>query len=160
MLAGFIVFAAPAQAQVPPGCPQPVPGQTTTCTLHASNLPPQTMPVSPNVCPDGSVVPGGSLTISVATEVFHFTVNGAGDVWDTGTSQGTFSFTAFPDGTVYTGHFAMWFGDAINNQNSVSNGTVNFVGTSATGAHLSLHVELHFRISVDGQVTMSFATHC
>src|SRR6266480_5841699 len=62
MLAGFAVV--PASAQAPPGCPEPVPGHTYTCTVHMSGGT-QTMPVTPIACPDGSTIPAGLLTITI-----------------------------------------------------------------------------------------------
>lgn len=159
-VAMLATFAIPAHADSSNQCAPPQPGQTTTCTMHLTNVTPPAMEVTPNVCPDGSVVPGGSLTITIVTGVLHITINGAGDQWDTSTFQGTFQFLANDIGPLYTGHFVEWFGDAINNNNAVSNGVINFVGASATGLHIALHVEFHFRLSVSGQLTMSMVTHC
>src|SRR5207237_9972335 len=75
MLAAFAVV--PAHAQAPPGCPEPVPGQTYTCTVHMSGGT-QTMPVAPIVCPDGSTVPGGLITRAKTNAVLHLTINTAG----------------------------------------------------------------------------------
>ncbi len=103
---------------------------------------------------------GGRIHECEPVGVFHITINGAGDQWDTSTLQGTFQFLANDVGPLYAGHFVEWFGDAINNKNAVSNGVINFVGTSATGSRINLHVEFHFRLSVSGQLTISRVTHC
>jgi hypothetical protein len=141
-VAMFAIFAiVPAQAQVPPGCPPPVPGQSYNCTVHLNNVT-MGMPVSPIVCPDGSTVPGGFLTLTVATGVVHITINRAGDVWDTGTFEGGLVFLA-STGVAYTGHFMQWFGDSINNQNAVSHFTATYVAIGSDGSHLTLHMDFH-----------------
>ena len=153
-------FAVPAHAQLPPGCSPPVPGQTTSCTVHVTDrvLPPH--PVFPILCPDGSTVPGGILAATIENGVFHITVNGAGDEWVTSTIEGTFVFTAAPSGTVYTGHFVSWFGGEFNNQNTVLNFTASYVGMSAAGSTISLHFQGHMRISTDGQLSVDFDVVC
>ncbi len=154
-------FAVPAHAQgLPPGCPPPVPGQTTNCTLHISDLSPPPQPVTPNVCPDGSVVPGGMLAITIETGVLHITINGAGDLWATSTVEGPFTFTASPSGTVFTGHFMQWFGVEANNMNFVNLGNITFVGSSAAGDTISLHFVFHMSMSADGQVNVFFDVTC
>jgi hypothetical protein len=153
-------FAIPVNAQSIPGCPPPQPGQTTSCTVHLTNVTFPPFEVAPNFCPDGSVVPGGLLTITVDNGVAHITVNGAGDEWDTSTLEGSFQFLTNDVGPLYTGHFVEWFGDSINNRNAVSNAVINFVGSSASGGQIRLNVELHLRISVSGQLTMTVVTHC
>src|SRR5207253_11405378 len=90
----FAVLAIPAGAAPPPPPPPCNPvsngNGSATCTVHMQN---QTMtgPVSPNVCPDGSVVPGGLLTPSVGAGVVHPTINKAGAAWPTGTNEGAFA---------------------------------------------------------------------
>ncbi len=118
------------------------------------------MPVFPITCPDGSTIPGGSLAITIETGVFHITVDGAGDLWATSTIEGGFTFTAAPSGTVYTGHFMEWFGVEANNMNFVNLGNFTFVGMSANGSVISLHVVFHMSIGVDGQVMFFFDTVC
>src|SRR5437763_13711346 len=86
MLAAFAVV--PASAPDPPGCPEPVPGHTYTCTVHMSGGT-QTMPVTPIACPDGSIIPAGLLTITINDDVFHVTINKAGDLSDTETIEAT-----------------------------------------------------------------------
>ena len=142
----FAVFAiVPAQAQVPPGCPPPVPGHTYTCTVHL-NSGSQSMQVDKITCPDGSTVPSGLVTLTINTGVFHITINKAGDEWDTGTVEGGLVFAA-DTGVVYTGHFTQWFGDSLNNQNAVMHFTANYVATGSDGSHLSLHMDLHLSSS-------------
>ncbi|HEY8677392.1 MAG TPA: hypothetical protein VIN39_02015 [Candidatus Dormibacteraeota bacterium] len=157
----FALFALPvfADSASAPQCGPPTPGQTYTCTMHVSDLTMGPLPVTPITCPDGSTVPGGFLTTTVQNGVLHITINKAGDLWDTGTFEGSFTFVA-DTGTVYTGHFAEWFGDSINNKNMVSHATLNFVGSSTSGAQINLHLEFHVSVSASGQVEMFFKTHC
>jgi hypothetical protein len=158
-LAMFAAFAVPVHAQ-PPQCPPPVPGQTTSCTLHITDFSLPPMPVFPITCPDGSTIPGGSLAITIETGVFHITVDGAGDLWATSTIEGGFTFTAAPSGTVYTGHFMEWFGTEANNLNFVNLGNITFVGMTADGSTISLHFVFHFSLSATGQVTVFMNTVC
>jgi hypothetical protein len=157
------IFALPVNAAAAPCAPQPPPGtvpaQTYTCTMHISDFTPRPMPVTPIVCPDGSTVPGGLLAITVETGVFHLTVNTAGDFWDTSTFEGTFTFVG-TDGVTVTGHFTEWFGDSSNNRNSVSHATLNFVGTTAAGTRLNLHLEFHLSLSATGEANFFAKTHC
>jgi hypothetical protein len=159
-VAMLAAFALPVHAQSLPSCPPPVPGQTTSCTLHITDVSLPPMPVQPITCPDGSVIPGGMLATTIETGVFHFTVDGAGDFWGTTTMQGSFTFTAAPSGTVYTGHFMEWFGVEANNMNFVRLGNLTFVGMAADGSTISLHLVFHLSFSADGQVTFFMNTTC
>ena len=158
MLALFALPIVGASASMSP-CGPPTPGQTYTCTMHVRDLPPHTGPVTPLVCPDGTTVPAGLLTNNVETGIFHITINKAGDEWDTGTLEGTFAFLT-DAGVLYTGHFTQWFGDSFNNRNMVQHATLNYTGSSATGAHISLHIEFHLSTSASGDVQMFFEVHC
>ena len=162
-VAMFAIFALPVQAAPAPCAPPPPPGtmpaQTYTCTMHINNVTPPPMPVAPVSCPDGSTIPGGLLTATVQNGVFHLTVNTAGDVWDTSTLEGPFVFVG-DDGITVTGHYAEWFGDSINNKNSVSHATLNFVGRSSTGTVLNLHLEFHINVSASGNPNFFARTHC
>lgn len=162
-VAMFAIFAPAANAAPAPCAPPPPPGtmpaQTYTCTMHIANFTPPPMPVAAISCPDGSQVPGGLLTVTVQNGVFHLTVNTAGDGWDTSTLEGPFTFVG-DDGTTVSGHYTEWFGDSFNNQNFVSHATLNFVGTTSSGAVLSLHLEFHLGVSASGNPTFFMKTHC
>lgn len=162
-VAMLAIFAVPVNAAAAPCAPPPPPGtmpaQTYTCTMHLTNFTPPPMPVTPIVCPDGSQVPGGMLTITVQNGVFHVTINTAGDLWDTSTFEGPFTFVS-SRGVTYTGHYTEWFGDSVNNKNAVSTGTLNFVGTNGVGSMLNLHLLFHFAISPDGNPTFFMKTTC
>ena len=81
--------------------------------------------------------------------VQHFNANAAQDFWETSTLEGTanislLSFNPFGPGAPYaTGHLTTWFGISGNNQNYVVHDTGNFVGTTTTGASISLHFVDH-----------------
>jgi hypothetical protein len=162
-VAMLAIFALPVHADSAPCAPPPPPGtmpaQTYTCTMHISDFTPRPMRVTPIVCPDGSLVPGGMLAVTVQNGVFHLTVNTAGDFWDTSTVEGPFVFVG-DNGVTVTGHYTEWFGDSSNNHNFVSHATLNFVGRSSTGAVLSLHLEFHIGVSASGNPTFFAKTHC
>jgi hypothetical protein len=156
----LIALAPPAEAQSGPSCQPPAPGQTTNCTFLESDVVLRPMTVTPIQCPDGSVVPGGTLEATIENGVFHITVDAAGDFWITTTIEGTFTFIAAPSGTVYNGNFMNWFGVEANNLNSVDLGNLTFVGTSAPGSTLSLHLVFHISVSATGQLTMFMNAVC
>ena len=98
----------------------------------------------------------GTLTLTYSGFV-HVTVNNAGDEWDTGNMHGDFSFVP-NDQTQpsYAGHFASWFGDSFNRNNSVSHFTLNIHGTGSDGSTLDFHENGHFSTNADGTVTVAF----
>ena len=158
------IFAVPVHAASPTPCaPPPPPGtmpaQTYTCTMHITDFIPPSMEVLPKTCPDGSQVPGGLLTVTIENGFFHLTVNTAGDAWDTSTSEGPFAFVG-TDGITVSGHYMQWFGDSINNMNAVGHATLNFVGKTADGTLLILHVEFHISVNPNGNPTFFAKTHC
>lgn len=98
----------------------------------------------------------GTVTLTY-NGVFHFTVNKAGDFWDTGNQTGDFVF--IPDvipGVApqpsYTGHFHFWFGDSINNRNMVDHSTFQVNGVGSDGSTLQFHEVAHFSVSASGMV--------
>ena len=98
----------------------------------------------------------GTLTLTY-TGFVHITVNNAGDEWDTGNMHGNFSFA--PNDitqSTYTGHFASWFGDSFNRNNSVSHFILNLHGTGSDGSTLDFHENGHFSTNADGTVTVAF----
>lgn len=120
-------------------------GATTfTQTFHNAV---QTMP-SNNPCTGAS----GNVTL-VYNGVFHYTINKAGDFWDTSNQTGTFTFV--PDDTSqpsYTGTFHMWFGDSFNNHNQVNHFTFQVHGIGSDGSTLDFHETAHFSVSASGMV--------
>jgi hypothetical protein len=132
-----------------------IPGCTFTQNVHGMvQIFPSSVP-----CIDAPAPPGpftGTLTITF-NAVFHVTVNQAGDVWLTGTTEGAFSFVPFdPARPSYTGHFASWFGASLNRNNAVFHDIFNVHGTGSDGSTLTFHVIDHVNIDSSGVVTLTF----
>src|SRR5205807_4884690 len=87
----------------------------------------------------------GTLTMYVAHQVFHLNVNGAGDVWLTGTQTGSATFTSSTDGPSYSGRSTSWFGASLNKQNAVMTDTLSLTLTDAFGDRVSMHEVDHIR---------------
>jgi hypothetical protein len=131
----------------------PNPNGTTTCTVNLHN---QTLALgSAPACGLDGV---GQVTN--ANEIFHFTVDRAGDSWVTGTLEGDLTFTLSSTETTYTGHFAAWFGSEDNNRNTVNNGTINVQARAADGSTIGLHVSAGFGVSASGQPIMHMNVVC
>jgi hypothetical protein len=109
-------------------------------------------PMASNPC---SGAPG-TLTLTYSGFV-HVTINKAQDEWDTGNLHGDFSF-APNDSTQpsYAGHFANWFGDSFNQNNSVSHFTLNLHGTGSDGSTLDFHQNGHVNVDANGAITLMF----
>ena len=123
-----------------PGCTftQNVQGQVQTFPTSVPCVDPMTGP------------PTGMLTIT-SNSVFHVNVNQAGDLWITGTSEGSVGFVAFPPRTTsYTGHFASWFGVSLNRNNAVVHDTFNLHITGSDGSTVSAHFITHMSMSASG----------
>lgn len=129
------------------------PGGTTTCTMNTHDA---TMPIGP-VPP---CVLAGSGTATGVNSIFHITVNGAGDLWFTGTITAAFTFTTGTPPVTYTGHFTIWFGTEINNQNGVQNSTFNAQGRAPDGSTIDLHMSIGFGVSASGQPIMHMNVTC
>jgi hypothetical protein len=99
----------------------------------------------------------GTLTLSFTHQVFHVNVNGAGDLWITGTQNGVATFvpynTAAPSGD---GPWTSWFGGSNNNQNAVYHSTLNARVHFPNGVTASLHEVFHITFSGTGTITSSF----
>jgi hypothetical protein len=156
VVAGLLAISTPASAggNSPTPC-SPGP-QPTTCT-YTANVHDLTQKSPSNVpCvdpPNGP--PTGIVNLSYG-EVFHETVNQAGDGWFTSTVTGDFSFIPFDSSRPsYTGHFESWFGASINRNNAVFHDTNNTTGTGSDGSHLSFHMIDHMAISASG-ITFQF----
>jgi hypothetical protein len=109
-------------------------------------------PMATNPC---TGVPG-TLMLTFSGFV-HITINKAQDGWDTGNMHGDFSFVPSDQAQPsYAGHFASWFGDSFNRNNSVSHFTLNVHGTGTDGSTLALHEAGHFSTNADGTVTVVF----
>jgi hypothetical protein len=93
----------------------------------------------------------GILTETLANDIFHTNVNGASDIWVTGTQTGRVTFvpndSSFPS---YAGHLTSWFGASLNKSNSVFHDTFNAKVTGSDGSRITLHMVDHFSVSASG----------
>lgn len=96
----------------------------------------------------------GTLEMDVTHQVFHITVNGASDIWLTGTTTGDASFTPL-GGAVATGHWTSWFGGSLNHSNSVLHDTFNLILHTATGT-FQFHMIDHMSMTPGG-ITNTFS---
>lgn len=106
----------------------------------------------------------GTLAAIASKAVFHLTTQADGNFWVTGTAEGTATFTPEEEGGVlYSGHFASWFGEALNNRNSVSHDTSTFVLNGTDGSRVIVHMKSHLSTNAKGAVTVQFeksSAHC
>lgn len=99
----------------------------------------------------------GDLLAASVNGVMHETVNKAGDFWDTGTLTGTFQFIPNDASQItYTGHGTSWFGDSINNQNSVSHFTFHLHLTGTDGSTVSFTEVGHVSTNANGVPVVVF----
>jgi len=122
-------------------------------TISVQGGQPQSMPGA-NPCTGDS----GTLTMGFTHQVFHINVNGAGDLWITGTQNGPFSFTPDdPTAASGTGSSASWFGGSANNRNSVMSDTFNVHVHLTCGQEVTLHAVDHVTITGTGTITSNFS---
>jgi hypothetical protein len=151
-VAMLFVFAVPVHADSP--CPPPTPGQTWTCTVNIHNAT-VTFPSVGLPC-----LPDSMVTITY-NSVDHITINGAGDVWVTGTQEGSFMAVPFANpANPASGHFAIWFGFSLNNHNAVFHDTFNLHGTFADGTPVALHLVDHYSVSATGTINTFMTVTC
>jgi hypothetical protein len=90
--------------------------------------------------------------------VLHITAQADGTFWVTSTAEGTVTFTPDVPGDVSaSGHFATWFGEAVNNKNGVQHDTSTFVLTTTDGSHIVIHMRDHLSTNAQGVVTVNFS---
>ena len=141
VLAGSIVLAIPVSAA----------GATTqTVNQHG--------PFAPFHVDSSCGAPAGTVSGS-GNQIFHITVNGAGDTWITTTQEAWFTLTPDTGTVTYTGHFAFWFGAELNNQNLVQHDVTNVRATGSDGSTLTFNLVDHTSISANGQVNSFTACH-
>lgn len=80
--------------------------------------------------------------------VFHGTELDNGTFHFTGTLAGT--FTAVADGVTYTGRFAQWFGDNLNQATYTTTFTFHVVGRGSDGSRVNFQETAHFSVSASG----------
>ena len=108
---------------------------------------------SPNPCTGDP----GVVTLYITHQVFHLNVNGAGDLWATGTQTGAATFTSSDGGNNYSGHWTSWFGEQLNKQNAVTTDTLNVTMQDAAGDTVSMHQVDHMRFDQYGDVLQVFS---
>lgn len=132
---------------------------TETLTEHEHNVELFSFPTE-NPCTGAA----GTLTAIASNAVFHITTQADGDHWVTGTAEGIATFTPEEAGGVlYSGHFASWFGEALNNKNSVAHDTSTFVLNGTDGSRVIVHMKDHLSTNAAGAVTAQFEkinAHC
>jgi hypothetical protein len=112
---------------------------------------------SPNPCTGAP----GVVTLNDSHSVFHVNVDGASDVWLTGTDGGSASFDAV-SGPSGSGTWTSWFGGALNNRSSVFSSTFRVAIHLSDGTLVTMHDTSHTTITATG-VVMSFdkpTLHC
>jgi hypothetical protein len=96
----------------------------------------------------------GTFAAIAANQVFHITMQADGNLWATGTSEGTATFVPFEAGVSYSGHFVNWFGEAINQKNHVEHMTTTYALTGTDGSRLVIHMSSHLSTNANGAVTV------
>lgn len=106
----------------------------------------------------------GTLTAIAANEHFHLTTHADGELWATGTAEGTVTFAPTAvGGLAYSGHFTSWFGEAVNQKNNVEHDTSTFVLHASGGSQVVVHMKDHLSTNAAGEVTAEFereSVHC
>ena len=97
--------------------------------------------------------PAGTI-FGTGNAVFHITINNAGDTWITSTQEEDFTFVPDVGTLTATGHFVVWFGVSVNNQNEVLHDVFNVRGTFSDGTPLTFHAVDHLSVSASGQVNL------
>lgn len=106
----------------------------------------------------------GTITAISTNSVFHLTTHADGTLWATGTAEGNVTFEPLAvGGLAYSGHFASWFGEAVNRKNHVEHDTNTFVLRAADGSQVVVHMKDHLSTNAAGEVTVEFereSAHC
>jgi hypothetical protein len=154
-LAGVIVLLSAAPTLAAGG-----PNGTVTETQHEHNVV-LFSEASPNPCTGDP----GTFSATAANGVFHATFfENSDEFWITATYEGTATFTPEdPEGVSASGHFAVWFGAALNEKNEVETNTNTFNLKGSDGSHIVVHGTTHVSTNGLGAVTVSFeknSVHC
>lgn len=117
-----------------------VPNCTETMNAHGLSF---SFP-SANPCTNAP----GVLSFSNLNEVMHITVNGAADIWATGTQEANLAFTPLDTSQPsFSGHFASWFGVSLNRTNAVIHDIFNATATASNGSTITAHMIDHISFS-------------
>ena len=119
-------------------------------------MPADTNPSQPDVNPCDPT-DTGTFTMIPKRSIFHVNVNGDGDLWVTGTTNGTATFTPTNAGDVSaSGTFAQWFGLDLNNKNAVNTFTLAVAMHLSNGQTANFHEVASLTLTPKGAV-LSFA---
>jgi hypothetical protein len=139
----ILALAAGPVAAAPGGT-----GHTVTSTQHQHGV--FTDPNAINPC-TGHVF---TLTID-GNSVTHITFFPDGDeLWFTFTETG--KFTGTDGGVTYTGHFAVWVNQNVNEKNSNSTFTFSVRAFGSDGSVIIGHEVVHFTMNANGDLTVEF----
>jgi hypothetical protein len=156
VVAGLLAISTSVSAGGNSSTPCSLGPQPATCT-YTENMQGLIQTFQTNLpCVDPPNGPPTGVLTTTYSEVFHVTVNQAGDAWLTSTVTGDLSF--IPDDSSrpsYTGHFESWFGESLNLNNAVLQNTANNTLVGSDGSHLSFHMIYHMSISASG-ITFQF----
>jgi hypothetical protein len=95
----------------------------------------------------------GIVTLAFKHSVFHVNVNGASDLWSTGTSNGTASYVPDdPTQPTFNGTFTNWFGEQENNKNLSLGDTFSVRLSDSLGDHITVHQYDHMTVTPGGIV--------
>ena len=143
-LAPLLVLVIPAYASATP----------STMTFHDLTA---SMKVTPIVCPDGSTIPGGTLT-TTSNGVMHNSTDSNGGFHVTATISASFILVS-TSGVTFTGHFTAWFGGTAHVTSTGASEfgfTFSAHGTGTDGTKLDFHMSQHMTINPDGTITSTF----
>jgi hypothetical protein len=156
VVAGLLAISTPVSAGGNSSTPCSLGPQPATCT-YTVNMHDLTQTSPSNVpCVDPPTGPPTGIVTVNYSEVFHETVNQAGDAWFTSTVTGDLTFVPFDSSRPsYSGHFESWFGASMNRNNAVFHDTTNNTLIGSDGSHLRFHMIDHMAISASG-ITFQF----
>jgi len=144
----FTLLALPVAAQEE-GMPcDPTPhgnGPSSGCTVNMHNLSETFTDVVPCTDPPVPAV----VTLSKGNLIFHITQLTNGTYWATFTEEATFSAVS-ATGVTYTGHIAVWDGEAWNLHNATFTATFNVTANGSDGSRLSAHGLMHLNFDATG----------
>jgi ribulose-5-phosphate 4-epimerase/fuculose-1-phosphate aldolase len=125
---------------------------TETFTEHGHEVPFFSFPAA-NPCTGEA----GTISAVATNFVFHITEQADGEHWITGTGEGVATFTPEQLGGVSArGHFTAWFGEALNQKNSVEHDTNTIVLRATDGSHIVIHAKSHISTNAKGEPTVEF----
>jgi hypothetical protein len=97
----------------------------------------------------------GTLT-QTYNDLFHVTTLAGGEFWATFTQTGSISFVPYDSSQPsYSGHFTVWGGDNLNQQNATGTFTFNVRLAGTDGSVITQHEVAHYTVTATG-VTYSF----